>query len=213
MGPRLLKATPSLSGRWTAAALWVEANGETPGSLPLSIKVVLQTLRVQHSILTRISRGTLPRLQRSPSTLPPLHTSAPRFSNPSPLCPVHEYVTGLPSGHAPEPMATPQLDDDGSKVTLDLHGLSVDEAVDLTYSTLRLAEDRGRNRLKVIHGSSTTRAGQPRTIKSALHDRLDQGTLASHATTVVRSRDTLTFVLDLTAASDPAPIKLQDIWV
>ena len=108
-------------------------------------------------------------------------------------------------------MATPQLEDDGSKVTLDLHGLSVDEALNLTYSTLRLAEDRGRNRLKVIHGFSTTRAGQPRTIKSALHNRLDQGTLAAHATTVVRSRDTLTFVLDLTATPNPTPIELRDV--
>lgn len=109
-------------------------------------------------------------------------------------------------------MATPQLNDDGSTVTLDLHGLSVDEALDLTYSTLRLAEDRGRNRLMLIHGSSTTTAGQRRTIKSALHDLLDQGDLSSHATSVVRSRDTLTLVLDLTAPSDPSPIELRDIW-
>ncbi len=109
-------------------------------------------------------------------------------------------------------MATPQLDDDGSTVTLDLHGLSVDEAIDVTYSTLRLAEDRGRNRLKVIHGSSTTQEGQRRTIKRALHDLLDQGNLASHANTVMRSRDALTLVLDLTATSSPTPIKLRDVW-
>jgi len=108
-------------------------------------------------------------------------------------------------------MATPQLEDDGSRVTLDLHGLSVDEAIDLTYSTLRLAEDRGRNRLKVIHGSSTTQAGQPRTIKSELHDLLDRGTLGTHATDVVRSRDSLTFVLDLTAPSEATPIALRDV--
>ena len=109
-------------------------------------------------------------------------------------------------------MATPQLDDDGTIVTLDLHGLSVDEAVDVTYSTLRLAEDRGRNRLKVIHGSSTTQGPQSRTIKSALHDLLDRGGLASHATDVIRSRDTLTVVLDLTARSDPTSIQLQEVW-
>ena len=109
-------------------------------------------------------------------------------------------------------MATPQLDDDGTTVTLDLHGLSVDEAIDITYSTLRLAEDRGRNRLKVIHGSSTTQAGHRRTIKNELHDRLDNGNLAAHATSVMRSRDTLTFVLDLTAASNPTPITLRDVW-
>jgi DNA-nicking Smr family endonuclease len=108
-------------------------------------------------------------------------------------------------------MATPTLEDDGRIVTLDLHGLSIDEAIDLTYSTLRLAEDRGRNRLKVIHGSSTTEGPHSRTIKSALHNLLDQGNLASHGTSVRRSRDTLTFVLDLTAAPDSTPIKLRDV--
>jgi DNA-nicking Smr family endonuclease len=108
-------------------------------------------------------------------------------------------------------MATPALEDDGSIVTLDLHGLSVDEAIDLTYSTLRLAEDRGRNRLKVIHGSSTTQGGSHRTIKSELHDLLDRGSLASHATSVVRSQDTLTFVLDLTAPTNPTPIELREV--
>lgn len=108
-------------------------------------------------------------------------------------------------------MATPQLKDDGSTVTLDLHGVSVDEAIDLTYSTLRLAEDRGRNRLTLIHGSSTTQAGHGRTIKSALHDLLDRGELGSHATSVLRSRDTLTLVLDLTATTDPTPIQLREV--
>lgn len=108
-------------------------------------------------------------------------------------------------------MAAPQLEDDGSTVTLDLHGVSVEEAINLTYSTLRLAEDRGRNRLTVIHGSSTTQGPDDRTIKSALHDLLDRGDLALHATSVLRSKDTLTLVLDLTATSDPTPIHLRDV--
>ncbi|MEF8815594.1 MAG: Smr/MutS family protein [Salinibacter sp.] len=107
-------------------------------------------------------------------------------------------------------MSSPTLNDDGTTVTLDLHGLSVDEALDVTFSTLRLAEDRGRSRLKVIHGSSTTQ-GQRRTIKSALHDQLDRGSLGAHATNVVRARDTLTLALDLTASSDPTPITLRDV--
>lgn len=107
-------------------------------------------------------------------------------------------------------MPTPTLDDDGTTVTLDLHGLSVDEALDVTYSTLRLAEDRGRTRLKVIHGSSTTQ-GQRRTIKRALHDQLDRGPLGSHATNVIRSRDTLTLALDLTVNTDPIPITLREV--
>lgn len=108
-------------------------------------------------------------------------------------------------------MSTPTLDDDGQVVTLDLHGATVDEALDLTYRTLRLAEDRGRSRLKVIHGSSTTQGGARRTIKSALHDRLDRGELGAHATNVIRSRDELVLSLDLTTSSDPTPIRLRDV--
>lgn len=108
-------------------------------------------------------------------------------------------------------MEAPQLDDDGDIVTLDLHGVTVDKALDLTYRTLRLAEDRGRSQLKLIHGSSTTTAGRGRTIKNALYDRLDRGPLEAHATDVLRSRDILTLVLDLTASSDPTRITLQEV--
>ena len=108
-------------------------------------------------------------------------------------------------------MGTPQLDDDGSVVTLDLHGATVDEAIDMTYRTLRMAEDRGRSRLKLIHGSSTTVGRGKRTIKSALHDLLDRGELGSHATNVIRSQNSLVLALDLTASSDPTPIQLRDV--
>ncbi len=111
------------------------------------------------------------------------------------------------------PMNSPQIDDDGTVVTLDLHGATVDEAIDLTYRTLRLAEDRGRTRLKLIHGSSTTGSGNPRTIKSALHDLLDRGELGSHATNVIRSQNSLVLALDLTANRDPTPIRLRDVQV
>jgi hypothetical protein len=108
-------------------------------------------------------------------------------------------------------MATPQLDDDGRVVTLDLHGATVDEAIDLTYRTLRLAEERGRSQLKLIHGSSTTGDQHRRTIKSALHDLLDRGELGAHATNVIRSQDTLVLALDLTASTDGTPIRLRDV--
>lgn len=108
-------------------------------------------------------------------------------------------------------MGTPQLDDDGSIVTLDLHGATVNEAIDMTYRVLRLAENRGRSRLKLIHGSSTTNGGPRRTIKSALHDLLDQGELGRHATNVIRSQNTLVLALDLTANRDPTRIRLRDV--
>ena len=108
-------------------------------------------------------------------------------------------------------MSTPQLDDDGRVVTLDLHGATVEEAIDLTYRTLRLAEERGRSRLRLIHGSSTTQAGDRRTIKNALHDLLDRGKLGAHATNVIRQRDTLVLALDVTAGGDGPPIHLHEV--
>jgi len=107
-------------------------------------------------------------------------------------------------------MGSPELDDDGTVVTLDLHGATVDEALDLTYRTLRLAENRGRTRVKLIHGSSTT-GSKRRTIKSALHNHLDRGKLDRHATNVIRSQNTLVLALDLTTNSDPTPIQLRDV--
>lgn len=108
-------------------------------------------------------------------------------------------------------MSTPQLDDDGRVVTLDLHGATVEEAIDLTYRTLRLAEERGRTRLRLIHGSSTTQAGERRTIKNALYDLLDRGELGAHATNVIRQRNTLVLALDVTATGGGIPIQLHEV--
>lgn len=108
-------------------------------------------------------------------------------------------------------MGRPQLEDDGKIVTLDLHGATVEEALDMTYRTLRLAEERGRSRLKLIHGSSTTTDRHSRTIKSALYDLLDQGKLGAHATNVIRSQNTLVLALDLTTTTDRTPIQLRDV--
>lgn len=108
-------------------------------------------------------------------------------------------------------MPGPKLKDDGSTVTLDLHGVTVDEAIDLTYDTLRLAQDRGRASLKVIHGSSTSAPGR-RTIKSALYDLLNRGMLAGGHTHIMKQRSYFTLSLDITASSDPTRIRLVDVW-
>lgn len=105
----------------------------------------------------------------------------------------------------------PKVDDDGSMVTVDLHGLTVDEAIDVTYQTVRLAQDRGRASVKLIHGWSTTKPGR-RTIKTALHDLLDEGMLGASATNVIRSRSHIVLSLDLTVSSDPTRINLSDVW-
>jgi DNA-nicking Smr family endonuclease len=106
----------------------------------------------------------------------------------------------------------PTLDDDGHRVTLDLHGATVDEALDLTFQTVRLAEERGRTSVKLIHGSSTTTPHSPRrTIKQALHEELDRGALSPHATDTLRAQNHLVLSLDVTATRDPTPIRLADV--
>lgn len=109
-------------------------------------------------------------------------------------------------------MSTPRLHDDGTSVTLDLHGATVDEAVDLSLQTVRLAAARGRTSVKLIHGSSTTRrAPYRRTIKRALHELLDDGAFAPHATEAWRAEGHLVLALDVTATSDSTKIRLLDV--
>lgn len=110
-------------------------------------------------------------------------------------------------------MPTPRLHDDGTSVTLDLHGATVDEAIDLSLRTVRLAAQRGRASVKLIHGSSTTR-GSPsyrRTIKRALHELLDDGAFRPEATEAWRAADVLVLSLSVTAATDPTRIRLHDV--
>lgn len=108
----------------------------------------------------------------------------------------------------------PRLDDDGRAVTLDLHGLTVDEALDLTVQTAREAARRGRLQLKLIHGASTSRRRyRNRTIKHALRDLLDDGVLDGLVTGTLRADGHLLCSLDVTVAQrDAAPIRLRDVW-
>ena len=108
-------------------------------------------------------------------------------------------------------MPSPSVRDDGTTVTLDLHGLTVDDAIDVAYATLRLAQDRGRAQLKVIHGQSTSRGGR-RTIKSELHTLLNRGALGSNGANVIRRSGHFVLSLDLTARRRARRIRLQDVW-
>jgi len=109
-------------------------------------------------------------------------------------------------------MPTPRLHDDGASVTLDLHGATVDEAVDLSLQTVRLAATRGRSSVKLIHGSSTTRrAPHRRTIKRALHELLDNDAFPAQATEAWRAEDYLVLALDVAATPDPTKIRLLDV--
>ena len=109
-------------------------------------------------------------------------------------------------------MPNPWLHDDGTTVTLDLHGATVDEAVALTRRTVRAAAARGRRTVKIIHGASTSRRLAPnRTIKNALYDLLDEGTLGPAVTGAWREEAAVTLSLDLSAAPDPRLLRLRDL--
>ncbi len=106
-------------------------------------------------------------------------------------------------------MPYPRLDDDGHTATLDLHGASVEEALALAERLVREAARRGRSNVKLVHGQSTSsRLYQNRTIK---HDLLDRGTLDDVVVYAWRAEGHLLLALDVTASSDPTPIRLRDI--
>lgn len=103
-----------------------------------------------------------------------------------------------------------RLHDDGHSVTLDLHGVTVSEAESLIRQTARLAAARGRGRLTVIHGASTSdRRYRNRTIRHTLYDLLDDGALPD-VTSELRNEGSC--LLGLAAARhDPRPLTLADV--
>ena len=104
-----------------------------------------------------------------------------------------------------------RLDDDGATLTLDLHGLPVDEAVRVARRTVRLAASRGRATERLVHGASTSSSlYRNRTIKHALHDALAHGDLAP-ATGGLRTDAVLILALPVPSSSNPAPIRLSDV--
>ncbi len=117
----------------------------------------------------------------------------------------HPYY---PSSTAP----TMRLTDDLSTVTLDLHGARIDAAVRAARKAASICAARGRHRLDLVHGASTTTPAdaQRPTIKRALHAWADGG--GPHGVTAtMRGDSTLTLVFDLTARRDPRRLTLRDI--
>ena len=100
-------------------------------------------------------------------------------------------------------MPRPHLSDDGRTVTLDLHGSSVDDALDLVDGLVVEAARRGRSSVRVIHGTTSTDRGAERTIKLALYDALDNGAFDRHVTTDARMEG----VLFLGLAPAPRPVQ------
>jgi len=108
-------------------------------------------------------------------------------------------------------MTRPRLDDDGQSVTLDLHGVRVDEAVELAAALVVEAARRGRSTVRLIHGTSTDEQGAERTIKGALTQTLSDGGYAQH----VSSSYAMEGMLVLGLAPSPSPqqgrIRIADL--
>jgi len=73
-----------------------------------------------------------------------------------------------------------RFEDDGTDVTVDLHGCSVLDAVHIIRRTVQEANRRGRARVVVIHGKSGDGEGaSKRTIKNELSRMLEKDDVGS----------------------------------
>ena len=105
----------------------------------------------------------------------------------------------------------PRLLDDGHTVTLDLHGTTVDDAERLIRQTVRLAAERGRSRVTVVHGASTSsRQYRNRTIRHVLYDLLDDGALGD-VTDAFRLEGSCLLGLAPARTADPQRLTLGDV--
>ena len=108
-------------------------------------------------------------------------------------------------------MPHPRLAGDGQSATLDLHGATVADALDLADSLIVQAARFGRTTVRLVHGASTADRGAERTIKGALHAALDRGAFDQHVTSEYRSETVL--ILGLAPAPSPRSgrIRLSDL--
>ncbi len=83
-------------------------------------------------------------------------------------------------------MMRPRLMDDGIRPELDLHGCTVNEALQLSRQLILESVRRGRDSVRLIHGKSTSAPGR-RTIKSALTELIDSGQLTLHVSGTFKS--------------------------
>ncbi len=104
----------------------------------------------------------------------------------------------------------PRLTDDGQTVTLDLHGARVDEALQMARRALSLSAQRGRKRVDLVHGGSTT-DGVTHTIKSELYGWIDGPQSPRAVKSEQRTYAVLSLHLDLTTRAHPARLRLNDV--
>ena len=106
-----------------------------------------------------------------------------------------------------------RFDDDGTDVTVDVHGCSVDDALGIIRRTSEEAFRRGRARVIVITGASSTDRGERRTIKTALEDGLGRGAYEDWVTGPHWSDDggRCTLWIRLGPSRDATRIKTEDV--
>lgn len=105
-----------------------------------------------------------------------------------------------------------RFEDDGTNVTVDVHGCSVADAVYIVRRSAQEAYRRGRGRVVVIHGVSA-KSGSERTIKSDLEQRLASGEfdtwISGSTQDSVGGRTTLWTTIG--GSRNPRPIKPAEV--
>ena len=108
-------------------------------------------------------------------------------------------------------MKTPSVRDDGQRVSLDLHGATIRNAIILLRRTLMVSAARGRSTVRVIHGYSTSVNPRVRTsIRDELNRLLDEGSL-SEVQNYFRLDGATILSLRLCNDVDRRPITIRDI--
>ena len=117
-------------------------------------------------------------------------------------------MRGLPSRFMPRPTVS----DDGSSVTLDLHGATVREAEDLVIAGAEVAAESGRSTLRVVHGTSTTDwDGGNRTVKTAVLALLSSGDLDAWVASAHHAEGAVLLGLRPLGPPDREPLTLAEL--
>lgn len=105
--------------------------------------------------------------------------------------------------------------DDGTDVTVDLHGCTVEDAVYIIRRCVQEASRRGRARVVVIHGRSSEMrgGGSSRTIKGELERMLDSGELATWVSGSIgdAAGGQTTLWMSIGQAPNSSRIRMQDV--
>ena len=107
----------------------------------------------------------------------------------------------------------PRLLDYGERPELDLHGCTVQQAIQLVRALIVEASKRGRDSVKLIHGNSTSDAGgKNSTIKNEIHRLLDDNRMPSHVSQCLKSTSHVIVGLRRrTGRVNRQPIKVRDL--